>query len=85
MENREKEVQRALGTLTYYVVSLKIRSRADKPKTSTRLLITGSESDASEEAICKYMQEDSTVRRDQISVMSVHKLDLDKWMEDIVQ
>lgn len=84
MDDKEKEVQRALGTLTHYIVTLKIRSRADKPITSTRLLMAGSANDAGEEAICGCMQENSIVRRDQISIISVHKFDLDK-IEEVIQ
>lgn len=79
MDDKEKEVQRALGTLTYYIVSLEIRKRAIMPYISTRFLAAGSESDAIEEAICKYMQLNSTVRRDQISVVRVAKANFGKW------
>lgn len=80
MDDKEKEVQRALGTLTYYyIITLKIRSRADKPITSTRFLSAGSARDAEAEAICECMRENSTVRRDQITVVNVHKFDIDEW------
>jgi hypothetical protein len=79
MDDKEKKVQRALGTLTYYVVSLKIRSRADKPITSARFIMAGNASDAGEEAIRRCMQENSTVRQDQISVVNIHKFDIDEW------
>ena len=71
MDEKEKEIQRALGTLTWYLVTLKITKRA-----FPRMFIVNSDNKngAFEEAILRYMKKThGTIRRDQIILLSCTK------------
>ena len=68
MDKKEKAVQNALGTLSWWMVTLKIRRRAEKRHTFTRVIKSASKNDATEEVIQLCMENSPSYRRDQIAV-----------------
>ena len=76
MNKKEKAVQKALGTLSWWMVILKIRRRAERRHTFVKAIESGSEDDATKEVIQLCMKDNPTYRRDQISVEKCVKSNL---------
>ncbi len=75
MKEIERQFQRALGTINWYMVVLKTdRRKIDGGNTiHTQLVEAVDEQDAFKEAVQLHIKKDRTIRRDQITLHRIRK------------